>query len=750
MYLNLSQNLNIEQTLKLIQTDGLLSKKLKGFEPRLQQQKMMANVLDAYNQDQIALIEAGTGTGKSVAYLIPALIWAAQYSERTVISTHTITLQEQLVNKDIPFLLEALNLKLKVVLVKGMSNYVCLRKLQDTQEELRLYPTEEMEELQKIEKWSSSTVEGSRSELPFVPTMAIWERVGAESEACSHQECPHQSQCFFFKARRNISEAQILVVNHALLLADLSRRADHNNYSDIAILPPYKRVIIDEAHHLEEMATEHFASRLHRLELMRILGRLAADKTHKTPGKLHLLKDRLHSLFNKAPPREITTIITRLTIDLPALRHQLNDHIQDAFESFVQFLEYIKFSDTHALQEEPAALEQKMRILQEHYNHSKWKEEVVPKTQQLIASLREYRQGIDSIEEDLKGVDHERLQEQTKGIRLDIQALLLRLNNAIHFLGIFLQQIQDPNQVRWLEAQKYKVLTNLHLVDANLDVSNTLIKFLFSKFPTIILCSATLTSNQSFSFIRQRLGLMAERLPDYCITGHIYDSPFNYQKQALLVVPTDMPSPIHPDFNAAVYEHIWQAVQASRGNAFILFTSYSLLKNCYEALAQRFEKHAYTVFKQGDSNRRDLLTQFKNTNYSILMGTDSFWEGVDVVGDALRCVIIVKLPFKVPSEPMIQARTEAITKRGGNAFFEYNVPHAIVKFKQGFGRLIRNKWDRGCIVCLDNRLVTKNYGKLFLNSLPACEKIFAPSSILYPKMADFYRKTYHFVKNNSS
>jgi ATP-dependent DNA helicase DinG len=741
------QQLNPSQIIKLAEANGLLSKTLKGFEPRAQQQSMMTNVIDAYNNDRIALIEAGTGTGKSLAYLIPALIWAAQWKERTVVSTHTITLQEQLVNKDIPLLLNALGLKLKVVLVKGMNNYVCLRKLEDAQMELRLFPSEENEDIQKIESHKDSMVEGSRSELPFVPSPAAWDRVGAETEACSQHECPYYQHCFFYKARRQAAEAHILVVNHSLLFSDLARRAETGNYADPAILPAYKRIILDEAHHIEEMATDYFATRLHRMELMRILGKLAVEKHQQSQGKLLLLKEKLQVLFGKTPPREIGSILSRLNIDLPALRHILNEQIHRTFESFSEFIQHIHSKPGQA-SEEIIFQDQKLRILEVHQAHPKWNGEIAPQTLRLIATLKEYRQAIDAMESDLQAIDNDRLREQTKGIRIDIQALLLKIVGAIKILEFFLTQVQDPNKVRWLESQKLKVLTNVHLVGADLDVSKELVNYLFSKFPTVILCSATLTSNKRFDFIRQRLGLNNHLLPGRSVTENLYESPFNYPKQVLLVVPTDMPSPLHPDFNEQAYEHIWKAIQASKGNAFILFTSYGMMQSCYEALNKRLESQNYTVFKQGDNNRQALLNSFRKTNYSVLMGTDSFWEGVDVAGDALRCVIIVKLPFKVPSEPIIQARTEAITLRGGDPFFEYSVPHAIVKFKQGFGRLIRNKWDRGCIVCLDTRLITKRYGKFFLNSLPTCEQAFADTETLYPKMVDFYRKTYHFVKNN--
>jgi ATP-dependent DNA helicase DinG len=740
--------LNKEKILKLIQEEGLLGQALKGFETRRPQQQMMENIIDAYNQNTITLIEAGTGTGKSLAYLIPALIWAARYGERTVISTHTIHLQEQLVHKDIPLLADALNIKLKAVLVKGMNNYICLRKLADAQTELRLFASQESQEIQKIDLWQQTTAEGSRSDLSFTPSQITWDKVGAESDACARNECPYFQQCFFFKARRQANEAKILVVNHHLLFADLCQRKEKSNYNDPGVLPPYKRIIIDEAHHIEEIATEYFAARLHRLEVNRLLNRLLFERSNQPLGKLPLLKAKLQTLFHQTPPRHIQQILNRLSIDLPAQRYVLNEHLNRAFDNFLEFMDHIKQPLAELFQEEVPTVDQKLRMVKEHWQHPKWQTDVRQGVIQLSSTLRQYSHSLHHLENDLKEIDNDRLQEQTRGIRLDIQALAIRLDHAAQLLDHFIKETSDLNKVRWIEAHKLKTLVNIHLIDADLDISQALVQSLFSKFPTIILCSATLTTNQRFDFIRQRLGLTHSLLAERTITEHCYESSFNYPKQALLVVPLDMPFPSDPAFNQASYNHIWKAIQASQGNAFILFTSYTMLQQCYEAMNKKFEENRYSVFKQGDESRQSLLSKFKKTERAILLGTDSFWEGVDVAGDALRCVIIVKLPFKVPTEPIIQARTEAIIARGGDPFYEYSVPQAIVKFKQGFGRLIRNKWDRGCIVCLDTRLVTKSYGRLFLNSLPPCEKFFTNGESIWQKMADFYKKTYYFVKNS--
>ncbi len=739
-----------QKIVQLIQSGGLFSLSLKGFEPRLQQQQMMRNVIDAYNHDLISLIEAGTGTGKSLAYLIPAVLWAANCHERTVISTNTITLQEQLIRQDIPRLLDLLNLQLKVVLVKGMNHYLCLRKLEDACGECRLFPTEENGEIERIASWGQTAVEGSRAEMPFSPSASAWDRVGAEHEACLHHECPYYQQCYFFKARRQAQDAHLLIVNHHLLFTDLAKRAEQDNYGDTAILPPYKRVIIDEAHHIEEIATEYFAGRVNRLELLRVLSRLGADRQIPTQGKLLALKEKIELVFSKTPPRHAAQLIARLTLELPVLRHSLQENLHQAFDAFGKFIEQAKTPCAMPTQEETtsSAGDQKLRLLQEHRSHPKWREVVLPLAQKLIESLTQYYQMLSNLEIDFKCLDHDRLHEQTKNIRLDIQALALRLEKATTLLSEFFTPCQNNVKVRWIEHQTLKAWSNVLLIDADLDVSKALVGFLFDKFPTVVLCSATLTSNQKFDFIRQRLGLTSQLLPHRSIAEHIYDSPFNYREQALLAVPTDMPPPQHPDFQEIAFENIWRAIEACRGQAFVLFTSYAMLRQCSERLGERLEAHGYSLFKQGEDPRQGLLQKFKNTRGAVLFGTDSFWEGVDVIGDALRCVIIVKLPFKVPNEPIIQARTEAIKESGGDPFFEYAIPQAVVKFKQGFGRLIRHKWDRGCIVCLDTRLVLKGYGKLFLNSLPPCEKAFMNGPLLWPTMANFYRKTYHFVKHH--
>ena len=602
-----------EVVLKILQPDGPLSLSLKGFESREQQQQMTRNVIDAYNDNAIALIEAGTGTGKSLAYLIPAVLWAHNHKERTVISTNTITLQEQLINKDIPLLLKVLNLELKAVLVKGMSNYVCLRKLDDTKFELPMLPPQESEELRKIEAWADSSADGTRSDLPFVPHHSTWEKVCAEYDTCTHIECPFYQNCHFFKARREAQEAQILVVNHHLLFADLASRAENDSYDQDGVLPSYKRVIIDEAHNIEDIATEYFASRISQFQILRVLGRLAAEKTVREHGKLPTLKQKLSDHFRKISPITLTNIMTRLNMDLPATRNDIQSKVIDAFQAFEEFVNLLQNKGEFP-SEDLAPGERKQRLLPHHQTHPAWASEILTASKNLIEVMRRYIQMIQSLEADLKELNNDSLNDSTKGIRFDILALANRLDGFCVVLENFIAAQPPPNQVRWIDVQPSRSMKNIQLIDADLDISKRLVDYLFSKFSTIVLCSATLTTNQQFDFFRQRLGITPAYLNDRKITQNIYDSPFNFHQQAMLAIPTDIPPPQHPDFSKEAAGKIWDAIQASHGNAFVLFTSYKMMKNCHDQLRQRLEQSRYHVLKQGDDNRQSLLTRFKNTD----------------------------------------------------------------------------------------------------------------------------------------
>ena len=735
--------LNIEAALSILGPAGPLAGNLKGFESRPEQVAMMRNILDAYNHNQIALIEAGTGTGKSIAYLIPALLWAVQTKERTVISTNTITLQEQLLHKDIPLLTKALNLDVHTVLVKGMHNYICLRKFDEVQQESLLLTPQEVRELEGIDAWKENTQDGSRSSLPFTPTHALWEKLSAESDTCTRNNCPYFQKCHFFKARKDAQEAQILLVNHSLLFSDLALRNDNEAGKDVGILPNYTRIILDEAHNIEHTATEFFASNTSQLDILRLMARLTTEKGGNAQGKLPLLKSKLGKIKIKDHTKTITSIHNRLTLDLPGMRRELLNHAHEVFSAYSRFSKMMQNIPEYA--DDMSVGEQKLRIFAHHHDHRDWKERLIPNVKQLVESIKRYEQGLKALLEDIKQLEGS-VDDQIKGVMFEVNALAQRLGACAGSIEDFTLNPITVNAVRWIEVHPLKLMVNISLIDAQLDIAKTLADTLFCKYPTVILCSATLTTNNHFNFIRNRLGLTNEHLKSRVIKEYTYNSPFNFADHAMLVLPTDMPNPTDPQFNAVAAEKIWQAIQASNGNAFVLFTAYTNLKTCFDLLEARLRERGYNPLKQGDDDRLMLINKFKKTDRSVLFGTDSFWEGVDIAGEALRCVIIVKLPFRVPSEPLIQARSEAITARGGDPFMEYSLPQAIVKFKQGFGRLIRNQRDRGCIVCLDNRISTKRYGKSFLDSLPKCQQIFVAGDAMQKAMSDFYRRTHFLTK----
>ncbi len=749
MSLLASEKSQSEQTqdpiLRLLHPDGPFGAYLKGFEARQQQQQMMADILSAYRNNQIALIEAGTGTGKSLAYLIPAIIWSQERNEKTLISTATIALQEQLLHKDIPLIKKALGIDFKVVIVKGMGNYLCLNKFEEVKSELLLLPEIERQEIQTIDAWSQTTQDGTRATLPMAPSAELWERINAEGDACSRERCPFFKQCHFFKARREAADAHLLISNHHMLLADLRYRLEMGNFNNPALLPAYQRLILDEAHHLENVATEYFADQLGLLELLRLMGRLQADgQQNKGKGKLPQLKERLEQFQRQRHCSEVASLLTRLQVDFANMRLQLQKLLVDTFFAIDELTKC--FRDEQKSSEEESGKSHKLRLRAHHYQHPLWLQEIQPRAQQLITEIKRYCESVLSLENSLKQLDYEKLNEQTELLRLEIINLTQRFANAAKLIENLALGKEEINRVRWVEIKQTRQGQQVSIVDANIDLAEALADGLFKRFASIILCSATLASGRQFNFIRNRLGLTPNLLSSKKVRESLYDSPFDYQNQSLFIVPTDMPEPHAPDFVNQAAERIEEILKITHGHAFILFTSFQMLKECHSILSERLQKQRLVLLKQGDENKMKLLNRFKSTPRSVLFGTDSFWEGVDVIGEALRCVIIVKLPFQVPTEPIIEAHVEAITARGGNAFMEYSLPQAIVKFKQGFGRLIRHRKDRGCVICLDPRIANKRYGSLFLNSLPPSKRFFGTSSEAMAQMAKFYKETFFLTK----
>ncbi len=714
---------DIEGVLDLLRPGGRVALAIKGFEARPQQLEMLRNVLDSYKHSRIGLIEAGTGTGKSIAYLLPAIIWGLVTKERTVISTNTINLQEQLIHKDIPALVKALGVEVNVVLAKGMGNYLCRRKFAETLELKGILDAPIAEDIERLELWAQETQDGSTAELRFQPNAGTWEMIGAEWDTCNQRECCHFKKCHFFNARESAKEAQIVIVNHHLLCADLSRRMAEGNYTKPAILPEYQHIIIDEAHHLEDVATKYFATGVSQWSVQKLLARIGSERH----GRLNLIKRKMADL--QFFPQDI---LTRLNLDLPQLRKTLLQRYGDTFALIDQFRSAAQPSESDDEDD------RKIRLRANELTHPFWRDSVQQSVAELTKESSQYTAALQNLLEELKEIDHQPFVEQSEGIRYELKALTGRLAESASLLQQMTFDAPQENDVRYIDKQLHHKLPYPQLVNAQLNIAQLLASSLFNRFPTTILCSATLTTDRSFDFIRERLGLQDALLEDKAVSTHIYESPFDYPSQALLVVPTDIPDPLSANFNQAAVEGIWNAIQASQGGVLILFTSFQMLRDCYRRLEERLTEHKYLHQKQGDRSRFSLLEWFRSNKRSALFATHSFWEGVDIVGDALRCVVIVKLPFQVPTDPIIQARCEQLAAKGGKPFLDYSLPLAIVKFKQGFGRLIRHKSDRGCIVCLDSRLYTKFYGSRFLDSIPNCKKIFDTLEGIKSRLEAFY------------
>jgi ATP-dependent DNA helicase DinG len=707
--------------------DGLLAANLKGYEHRDEQTRMAFAVAEAFNEDRVAVIEAGTGTGKSLAYLLPALLWAVRNKERVVISTNTINLQEQLIKKDLPFLRKHCGHEFRAVLVKGRGNYLCKRKLAAVASDPALFKDEASSELEAIIEWSQKSADGCRSDLSFIPRDEIWEEVCCEADQCNRVKCPHYTRCFFYTARRAAAGADLLVVNHALLMADVAVRQE-TGYSSMAILPPFERLIFDEGHHLEEVATGCLSSQASRQGLLRIIGRLQHPRKAQR-GFLPQLSAQLSREVPEALDDLYMEAAGVLEGKLIPRRGVLADTIGRTMDAIgVAFLAHLKKG------REPNG-EQKLRLTPALYATPFWLE-VEERVRLLTQELADYTGALGAF---LKacGKLPDKVLEKLSGNLVDLRGIKGRLEGAVENLLFFVAR--DEGFCHWFEVRKTGKGMTVKLCSSPLEVAESIKSVILEKFKTVVVTSATLAVGERFDYLERRTGISL--LPRARVTELLLASPFDYPHQAFVGIPADIPEPTAAGFEPALADLLLKGLAISQGRAFVLFTSYELLGRVYNRLAEPLTRLGLTPLRQGEMNRHLLLSRFRKEKNAVLFGTDSFWEGVDVQGKALELVVIARLPFRVPTEPILEARAEHIAATGGDPFMEYTVPQAVIKFKQGFGRLIRSRDDRGAVLILDSRVLSKNYGKAFLRSLPGAPVVKGSGTEVLAGMAAFFNSS---------
>ncbi len=717
--------LDIELTKKALLPDGRVSEVMGDkYELRDEQIRMLESVTSSFNDNLISLIEAGTGTGKTLSYLIPAVNWALKNGERVVISTNTINLQEQLIDKDIPLLYSAFEDDFSYSLVKGMRNYLCLLRAETIQEGLfEMVDDDEVDSINSILDWAKVTDDGSLSDLNFTPPDSVWDKVSAESDSCLRARCPHYSRCFFYKSRREIAASQLLFVNHHILFSDLGIKVASES-SDAGILTPFKRVILDEAHHLNDTATSHFGMRATKFGIIRVLRRLKRkSKGGQGKGLIYFtasLATKLVKMYRKG----IINDLLRKVEDLLSTKvDTVEQYVGDSFDALYTFCLPI-------VQEKEGGKEEiNLRITEDITEREGWGK-IDKKFSLLRIRLKELHEEIKAITDIL--IDYE-VESDIAKLIVEFKGVENKLDYYSDVISTFLSTEED-GFVRWVEGRMGRggILSGLGL--SPLDISSTLKERLYSKCDTVVMTSATMAVDKSFGFLKSGLGLEDEQR----VQELILPSPFNYEEQLLLTIPDDIPEPGNVGYSDAISDLITKAVKASNGNALILFTSYTLLETVYKNIYGELEDDGILTLKQGAFPRGKLLDKFRIEDNSVLFATDSFWEGVDVPGDALKLVVITRLPFRVPTEPIIEARVEYMENQGLNSFTDYSVPVAVLKFKQGFGRLIRTKTDKGAVLVLDKRLISKFYGKFFLNSLPDCTRLVDSSQNIIRNLKYFF------------
>lgn len=679
---------------------GALASVLARYEERPQQRAMARAVAETFNRGGELLVEAGTGIGKSLAYLLPAAMFAVQNDERVVVSTSTINLQEQIFHKDLPDVRRVVGDRLRTALLKGRTNYLC-RRAYDMERQRGDLTRVEALALIKVLVWLQTTATGDQSELNLTPgERAYWPALTATAETCLGSACLHfqRNTCFVYRARHDAEAAHVVVVNHALLLSDVA--------AESAVLPDHRYLIVDEAHDLEDEATEQLGFRLSENDVAELLGRLWHEPSH---GLLPGLRLRLRNVGGGVR-RDVESIV-----------RDGQEHVERARTAWAELSQVLRRA-VEQLGSSEGDYGRRLRLTPQVRREGTWESVVVPAAERLSAALNDLRRYLLRLVQlvQQRGADAFVEFEQ---LDLDLQALCSQVERyTLHLTEALVGPAEPCPRIHWLSSRTERA-TDLTIHAVPLEVGPLLDQGLFRPKTATILTSATLTVGNSFDYIAGRLGLHRPRTLQL-------DSPFDYARAVLLCIPSDMPEPNRPGYQRAVEDTLADLCRAAEGRTLALFTSRSQMASTFHAIRPKLEAAGIQVLAQGLSglSRRQMLSAFRRGERVVLLGLNSFWQGVDVPGDALSVLVMAKLPFPVPSDPIFAARSE----RCPEPFRDYAVPLTVLRFRQGFGRLIRSQDDRGVVVLLDTRIASKSYGQVFLRSLPPCRVEASPRRAIPP------------------